>query len=67
MFHFEVHRERQLSAPSLSGSDPSAEPNAPKKEIVDWGEDGKAIYADGTTGSEEVNPISNFKEERGKD
>lgn len=49
MFHFEHRRSREVADNSGDAQDGQDDPNADKK-IVDWGEDGKPIYEDGTTG-----------------
>jgi len=50
MFHFEHRRDHPSKAAQQEDAGAAAEdPNSGKK-IVDWGEDGKPIYEDGTVG-----------------
>lgn len=51
LFHFEHRRTRAGDA--VGDTESEENPNAGKK-IVDWGEDGKPIYEDGSTGGEEA-------------
>ena len=57
MFHFEHRRTREGIAAGNTAETAEEDPNAGKK-IVDWGEDGKPIYEDGTVGEAPAAPAA---------